>query len=102
MQTLVAMTDTIRHNEADGRFEMDVKGGTAYTHYLRSGDRIIFTHTEVPPPAEGQGVGNALARAALDYSRSQHLRVGVRCPFIAAWIKRHPEYQDLLDKNENG
>jgi predicted GNAT family acetyltransferase len=51
----------------------------------------------VPAKLEGKGIGNALAAAALDYARSEGLRVVPRCEFIAAFIRRHREYQDLVD-----
>ena len=68
----------------------------AIASYVRHGDTIIFTHTEVPAELAGHGVGSALARAALDDARRQHLAVIPRCPFIAAFIRRHPEYHDLV------
>lgn len=57
---------------------------------------IVFVHTEVMPDAEGQGVGSRLARGALDDVRRRRLSVVADCPFIAAYIRRHPEYRDLL------
>lgn len=57
---------------------------------------IVFVHTEVMPDAEGQGVGSRLARGALEDVRRRRLGVVADCPFIAAYIRRHPEYRDLL------
>jgi len=54
-------------------------------------------HTEVPPEHEGQGYGGALAKAALDYARAEKLRVIPTCPFVRAYVKRHPEYAALVD-----
>ena len=88
-----------RNNEAESRFELEVDGQLAMSAYHRRGDRIIFTHTEVPPQLEGKGIGKALATAALDYARSEGLKVVPRCPFIAAFIRRNPEYQDLVDED---
>jgi len=62
----------------------------------RRGDTIIAIHTEVEPEAEGKGVGSSLARTLFDDARSAGRRVDVRCPFVARWIKRHPEYQDVV------
>ena len=75
---------------------MNIDGELAVSAYRRNDDTIIFTHTEVPPHLEGKGIGNQLARAALDYARSEELKVVPRCPFISAFIRRHPEYQDLV------
>ena len=88
----------VTHNEAYSRFEVEIDGSLAVSEYFRDGDRIVFTHTEVPDEFEGKGIGNALAKAALDYSRKEGLRVVPRCRFIASYIKRHPEYADLVDQ----
>jgi predicted GNAT family acetyltransferase len=68
-----------------------------YAVYRREADRITFTHTVVEPEHEGEGVGSTLARAALDDARAAGLRVVPQCPFVAAWIRRHPDYADLVD-----
>ena len=57
---------------------------------------IVFVHTEVLPDAEGRGVGSRLARGALDDVRRRGLRLVADCPFIAAYIRRNPEYRDLV------
>jgi predicted GNAT family acetyltransferase len=57
----------------------------------------MFTHTEVPPAHEGQGIGSALIRFALASARERGLHVIPICPFFAAYIKKHSEEQDLLD-----
>ena len=87
------MTD----NPAESRYELadgDTLAGIAA--YRLDGDTITFTHTEVADAFEGQGGGSRLARAALDDSRARHRRVVARCPFIARWIERHPDYADLV------
>ena len=67
-----------------------------FSAYEIDGPRIIFTHTEVEDAYEGQGVGGALARAALDDVRERGgLRVVPRCPFIKSWMDEHPDYLDL-------
>ena len=57
---------------------------------------VVFTHTVIEDAFEGQGLGSRLAKAALDDTRSRGLKVVPRCPFIKAWIERHPDYQDLV------
>ena len=64
--------------------------------YRQRHNRIALTHTEVSPGCEGQGFGSRLAAAALDDARRQGLVVVPICPFIAAFIQRHPEYRDLV------
>ena len=68
--------------------------GTAY-YELQAGV-VAFVHTEVDPAYEGQGVGGALARGALDVVRSRGARVRPLCPFMRGWIDRHPDYGDLV------
>jgi len=69
----------------------------AIAEYTLAAGKIIFTHTEVPPAHEGQGIGSALIRFALASARKRGLQVVPICPFFAAYIKKHSEEQDLLD-----
>lgn len=85
----------VRHNADENRFEAVVDGGLAVAEYERRDGQLVFTHTEVPQEARRKGVGDALARAGMEYARAEGLRVVPRCPFIAKWLSRHPEYQDL-------
>ena len=89
-------TPEITHDAERSRFTTGTSHGEAALEYMRDGERIIFTHTGVPPEAEGHGVGAALARAGLDYARDEGLIVKPMCPFVAAFVKRNPEYQPLL------
>ncbi len=63
--------------------------------YMRSPDVVALLHTEVEDAYEGRGIGSALARHALDDARAQGRQVLAICPFVDAWITRHPEYEDL-------
>lgn len=85
-------------NPEESQFETRVDGHVAFVSYLRRGDTIFFTHTEVPEQLEGRGLGSALAKAVLDRARAEHWKVVARCPFIAKYVERHPEYQSLLRK----
>ena len=94
------MADTeVTRNDAEQRYEVRVDGALAGSAYFDlSDDLISFTHTEVDDAYEGKGVGSALARGALDDVRADGRRkVLPRCAFIAGWIARHPDYQDLVD-----
>lgn len=85
-------------NPGKHRFEVDLGDGSfAIAEYNLLSHKIMFTHTEVPPEHEGQGIGSALIRAALGSARERGLEVIPICPFFAAYIKRHEEVQDLLD-----
>lgn len=66
-----------------------------FAAYQRADRLIVFTHTEVDPSLEGQGIGGKLVRGALDDVRSQGLPVLPICPFVQSWMARHPEYADL-------
>lgn len=87
---------TVVNHEAKSRFEVALDGKLAVAEYMNRGDKIVFTHTEVPEGLEGRGIGSALARTALDWARSQGKAVLPLCPYIAAYIRRHPEYLDLV------
>ena len=85
---------TVRHNTAQSRYELDAEHGLAIAVYREQGDRAIFTHTEVPPADEGNGIGARLVRAALDDARQRGFKIVPACSFVAAFIRRHPEYND--------
>ena len=91
------MTDTpaVHLNSPANRFEIETPQGRAILKFARSGDTIDLQHTFVPPAFEGGGYGSTLARAALDYARGHNLRVIPTCEFVQAFMKRHPEYDDL-------
>lgn len=91
----------IQHNESHHRFQTDVGGRLALLAYARHGDRLALVHTEVPPELGGQGIGGRLARTALDFARTQGLRVYPFCPFVRAWLRRHPEYDELVQGVED-
>lgn len=85
-------------NAGRKRYEVHIDGKLAgYAEYIEMSGLVIFSHTEVLPAYEGQGVGSALARFALDDVRAEgSRRVQPLCPFISTWIKRHADYQDLV------
>jgi len=87
---------TIENNPAAQRFEARVDQHLAQLAYEQSGERITYTHTEVPEQLRGQGIAAKLARTALEHARTQGLTVVARCPFVKGYIEKHPEYQDLL------
>ena len=88
---------TVTDNPGESRYELyDGAVLAGISAYRLHGDTVTFTHTEVAETYEGQGAGSQLAQEALDDSRARGRRVIARCPFIAAWIERHPDYADLL------
>ena len=89
---------SVRDNAEQHRFEIDLGDGSfAVAQYTLPPGKIMFTHTEVPPAHEGQGLGRLLIRTALASARERGLKVIPICPFFAAYIKQHQEEQDLLD-----
>ncbi|MEV4258274.1 GNAT family N-acetyltransferase [Spirillospora sp. NPDC049652] len=93
------MTKLVKDDHERNRFEITVDGtlaGFAEYHLRQDGRTVVFTHTEVLPEFEGQGIGSALARGALDDVRAGDRGVVPLCPFIKGWIDKHPDYQDLV------
>jgi predicted GNAT family acetyltransferase len=84
------------HNVKQKRFEIRVNSYLAELSYLLQGQTIVFVRTFVPPALEGQGIGSKLAKAALTYAQENSLRVRTLCWFVDGYIKRHPEYQELI------
>jgi uncharacterized protein len=88
----------IHNDPGNSQFTVEVDGRIAgKADYRLRGDTYIFTHTEVDPEFQGLGVANRLARAALDEVRDEGRTVVPLCPFIAAYIRRHPEYDSMVD-----
>ena len=86
----------VTHNAEDHRFEMAVDGHLAVLNYILKGEIIIFTHTGVPPAIGDRGLGSKLVETGLNYARDNGLRVRSTCWFVSKYIRRHKEYQDLL------
>jgi uncharacterized protein len=89
------MTEVV-NNRTRHRFELAVDGHIAASYYELAGPVITFVHTEVPPELGGKGVGSKLIAGALDQVRSEGLKVIAQCPFVKAYIDKHPDYADLL------
>ena len=86
----------VTHNVEGRQFEAAVDGFRALLAYRVLPDRIVFLHTEVPPPLERRGLAAKLTSTALDFARAHHLRVVPLCPYVADFLRKHSEYQDLL------
>ena len=91
-------TYDIRHNEEASRFETTVDGMVAFAEYDMEGSNIVFTHTIVPDELSGRGIANQLVRRGLEHAREQKLTVVPQCSFVAAFIQRHPEYNELTQR----
>lgn len=86
----------VRHNERAHRFESGSDSELARLDYdLRDGILDLY-HAEVPPHLEGRGIASAITKAALEWARENGRKVRPSCPFVSAYIRRHPEYSNLL------
>lgn len=91
-----ASTAGVSDNATLQRFELPLAGGAlARIDYRRTGDVLWLDHAEVPPAFEGQGVAAQLVRGALELARARGERVVPVCGFVAAWMRRHPEFDPL-------
>lgn len=86
----------IVHDADRGVFETEVDGETSVCAYRLQGETMVFTHTEVPPWQQGRGIAAALVAAALAHARERGWRVRPLCSYVAVYMRRHPETQDLL------
>ncbi|MBX6373527.1 MAG: N-acetyltransferase [Acetobacteraceae bacterium] len=94
------MPTEVRNNERLRRYEMAIGDAVAFVAYERDGERIVFTHTEIPRAYAGSDTGAALVCAALDAARREHLKIVPRCPFVASILRHHAAYQDLMTAGE--
>jgi uncharacterized protein len=90
------MNYSIEHDQSANLFEVLVDGYRSVLDYRFEGDVVHMTHVGVPGPVEGRGIASALTRTALDWARERGAPVVPRCPYVAAWIRRHPEYATLV------
>ena len=72
------------------------KGRPPFLVYHARGTSLYLDHTEVPSALEGRGIGGQLAKAALEYARKNGMEVVPVCPFLLSYLRRHPEYRELV------
>lgn len=84
---------TILNNEKEQQFQVRMEGEMAFLEYRFYNGEIALMHTEVPDKLAGKGIASALAEYAFHYARDHKMPVKVYCPFVAAYLKRHPEYE---------
>jgi predicted GNAT family acetyltransferase len=89
---------TIDRDDEHRRYELRLDGELAgYAAFRMNPGRITFTHTVVQPEYEGRGLGSRLAEFALDDAVARELTIVPVCPFISAYLQRHPEYEAAVD-----
>jgi len=95
------MNDTnanVRHDESQQRYVIEVEGKElGMAAYQDDGQRRIFSHTEVDPSLEGKGMGSKLVREALEDTRQDGKRIVPVCEFVAAYVKKHRDWDDIID-----
>lgn len=79
-------------------FEFPINNDTAFISYRTSGDVISLMHTEVPRELEGQGIASAIVEQTFRYLEANNLRMIPRCSFVLTYLRRHPEWNKLLDE----
>ena len=86
----------VNHNAQEHRFEVKIEGELAVLEYEQNGDSVTLTHMVVPEGHQGEGIGSHLAKAALEYAREEGQQVIPQCPFVATYLREHPEYLELV------
>jgi uncharacterized protein len=87
---------SVRDNTSASRLEIQLGEQVAFAKYRLEANTITFTHTRVPEALRGRGIGTQLIEAGLSVARERNLKLVPQCPFFAAYIRAHPETQDLL------
>ncbi|QQP89095.1 N-acetyltransferase [Skermanella sp. TT6] len=90
------MTEQVTDNPARSRYELDVDGKTVFANYRRVGSTLQIPYVEAPPSLRGTGAAGRLMRGVMETARSEGMKVVPICSYAAAWIRRHPEFHDLL------
>jgi predicted GNAT family acetyltransferase len=90
------MLAEVKDNPEKSRYELELERGMAVALYRKGDGHLVVYHSEVPREVEGRGIGSTLVRGMLDDMRVKGLKIVPRCGFVAAFIRRHPAYQDLL------
>lgn len=93
------MPAAVRDNTALSRFELEADGVTVFMNYRLAGKVISLDHTETPAAARGRGLASRLVEGALQIVRARGLKAVPRCPFVRAYIAKHPEYGDLVQRS---
>jgi hypothetical protein len=93
----VDMDFELIHNEDGNQYEFHIEGKVAKIEYILKPPKIYLTHTEVPSSFEKQGIGSQLVLKVLEELKMKKLAIVPLCPFVAASIKKHPEWIEIVD-----
>src|SRR6266446_79447 len=87
---------SVRDNRAQNRYELDLEGAVAFANYRLAPRAVIITHTETPRALRGRGIASELVQGALQLIRADRLKVVAGCGFVVDYLRKHPEYADLV------
>ena len=87
------------NNIHDRQYEFVIDGLVTKIEYIRAGEKIYLTHTEVPKELEGKGIASSLVKQVLEDIQKNSLKLVPLCPFVLGYIKRHPEWESLVFKD---
>jgi hypothetical protein len=90
------MEKEVVNNKKESRFEWQEDGHTAVLEYEFEDGAMALVHTGVPHAIEGRGIAAKLAQYALEYAREHQIQVIPYCLYVQAYLKRHPEYKDVV------
>jgi predicted GNAT family acetyltransferase len=93
-------THEVTDNRRASQFELVVDGQTAVLVYERTPTSLVLVHTEVPPSVRGRHIASTLTKAALDSADAEGLHVVAVCPFVRAYLRKHPR-GDSISQREN-
>ena len=91
----------VTHNPGESRFETTLEGYPGRLNYILDGKNFVITHVGVHPELRGQGVTARMVEASLAYAKENSLRVIPMCSYAAAYMRRHPEYAELMKQERS-
>ena len=91
----------VQHDAEEKKFYLKVQGHEAHMTYRYQDEKtVVYNHTYVPPELRGGGLAGKVVRAALEWARTQKLKVLPTCSYVVAFVRKHPEYQDVAELQE--
>lgn len=88
----------VQHDSNARKFYVHSDGHEAHmTYRYRDASTVIYKHTYVPSELRGGGLAGKIVRTALEWARTENLRVVPTCSFVEGFVRKHPEYQDIAE-----
>lgn len=91
-----ALQTDVKDNPARSRYELEVDGQIVFGDYRRQGEVLAVTHVEAPHALRGSGAAGRFMQGLMETARAEGFKVRPLCGYAAAWIRRHPDYGDLV------